>query len=232
MTIEPIALTTSDGLTLEAELAWPSGSGPVRGAAVLCHPHPQQGGNMRSIVPGTLFAELPGAGVAALRFNFRGVGESAGAYDHGVGERLDVVSAIDALAEALDARADAGAAVPLILAGWSFGADVCLSVGEPRVAGWFCAAPPLRVVDPTTMVAATDPRPKLLAIPERDQFRPPDAARPIVANWPACRIEVVPGADHFFFGRTDRLTPLFLELLLAATPATGTGHPAPGAPAG
>ena len=221
MTIEPVWLTTSDGVKLEAELARPPGvgsgaaPGAAWGAAVLCHPHPQQGGNMRSIVPGTLFAELPAAGVAALRFNFRGVGGSGGVYDHGVGERLDVVAAIDALAAVVTSLTSdpALASVPLILAGWSFGADICLSVGDARVGGWFCAAPPLRVIDPTTMVAATDPRPKLLAIPERDQFRPPAAAAPIVAGWPACRVEVIPGADHFFFGRTDRLTPLCLELL-------------------
>jgi alpha/beta superfamily hydrolase len=178
------------------------------------------GGNMRSIVPGTLFAELPGHGVAALRFDFRGVGRSEGSYGDGVAERHDVVAAIDAAVE----RAGN---VPLLLAGWSFGGDVSLSVGDARVAGWFAAAPPLRVVDPATMAAASDPRPKLLAVPERDQFRPPDSARTVVADWPACTIEVVPGADHFFVGRTDRLTPLVLQLL-ATVEARGEPAGAPG----
>ena len=206
MTIEPVSLATSDGLQLEAELS-PAVDGPAWAGAVLTHPHPQQGGNMRSIVPGTLFAELPAAGVTALRFNFRGVGESSGTYGGGIDERLDVIAALDRLTSTLPDT------LPVVLAGWSFGADVSLSVGDERISGWFCAAPPLRIVDPVTMVAATDPRPKLLAVPERDQFRRPDAVRAIVANWPACRIEVIPGADHFFVGRTDRLTPLCVELL-------------------
>jgi alpha/beta superfamily hydrolase len=242
MVIEPVSLETSDGVVLEAELAMPVDSAAWAGA-VLAHPHPQQGGNMRSIVPGTLFAELPPAGVAALRFNFRGVGESSGSYGGGVGERLDIIGALDRLISALSAASALPAVpgvpavpplpavpgvpavpplpsvpavpapVPVVLAGWSFGADVSLSVGDGRVAGWFCAAPPLRIVKPEDMVAATDPRPKLLAVPERDQFRRPDAVRQLVADWPACRVEVIPGADHFFVGRTDRLTPLCLELL-------------------
>jgi alpha/beta superfamily hydrolase len=211
MSNEPVTLPTSDGVLLEGELARPSD--PPWAAAVLCHPHPQQGGNMRSIVPGTLFAELPAAGVAALRFNFRGVGASGGAYDGGVGERLDVLAALDALAPLV--------AGPLALAGWSFGADVSLSVGDIRVGGLFCAAPPLRMVEPSTMAAATDLRPKLLAIGERDQFRPPASARAVVNEWPNCRIEVIPGADHFFVGRTDRLAPLCLELLRAIPAGAG-----------
>ena len=205
MFIEPVVLTTDDGLKLEAELTMPTEA--ATGAAVLAHPHPQQGGNMRSIVPGTLFAELPRSGIAALRFNFRGVGESEGAYDNGRGEQRDVIAAVDRL-ESLG--------VPIILAGWSFGADVSLAVGDDRIRGWFAAAPPLRSIDPDTMAAATDPRPKLLAVPERDQFCPPAYAAAVTADWPSCRIEVIAGADHFFVGRTDRLTPLCLELFGAA----------------
>ena len=206
MYIEPVVLATSDGLKLEAELAMPEEA--VTAAVVVAHPHPQQGGNMRSIVPGTLFAELPRSGVAALRFNFRGVGESEGAHDHGRGEQRDVIAAIDRL-ESLGA--------PIILAGWSFGADVSLAVGDERIRGWFAAAPPLRSIDPDTMAAATDPRPKILAVPERDQFCPPAKAAEVTAGWPSCRIEMVAGADHFFVGRTDRLTPLCLELLATAS---------------
>jgi len=99
---------------------------------------------MGSIVPGILFLALPAAGVAALRFNFRGVGASEGSHGGGVAEQLDVAAAIDALTAALPAG------TPIVLAGWSFGADVCLCVGDERVAGWFCAAPPLRIVEPST----------------------------------------------------------------------------------
>jgi alpha/beta superfamily hydrolase len=203
MVIEPIALATSDGLRLEAELAVPD---DPWSAAVLLHPHPQYGGNMRSIVPGTLFERLPAEGVACLRFNFRGVEGSEGTHGDGVAERLDVVAAIDALSPITEGW-------PLVLAGWSFGADTSLAVGDERVAGWCAVAAPLRVVKVDDMVAAGDLRPKVLAVPEHDQFRPPESAREVTADWKNTKLVVVPGADHFLVGRVDRVPPLVLDLL-------------------
>ncbi len=203
MAIEPVRLHTGDGLTLEGELHV---ADSVRAAVVLAHPHPLHGGNMRSIVIGALFAGLPAAGVAALRFNFRGVGASEGAYDEGRGERLDVIAALDALAEIVGGRG-----LPLVLGGWSFGADTSLAVDDGRHAGWFAVAPPLRHTD--AVAAATDPRPKLLAVPERDQFRSPESAREVVASWTNAEVQVVPGADHFLVGRTDRAVELAVEFI-------------------
>ena len=200
---ESITLHTADGLTLEGELAVPD---EPWAAAVLLHPHPQFGGNMRSIVPGALFTALPEAGIAVLRFNFRGVEGSEGAYDEGVGERQDAVAAVDVLGPITEG-------LPLVLAGWSFGGDTSLAVGDDRVAGWCAIAAPLRVVKLEDMVAAHDPRPKLLIVPEHDQYRPPDEARDVTAAWPATDLEVIPGADHFFVGRVDRVPPLVLEFL-------------------
>lgn len=197
-----VHLTTVDGLTLEAEAHIPE---QAWAAAVLTHPHPLHGGTMRSLVPSTLFAALPLAGVACLRFNFRGVEGSGGSHDGGVGERYDVVAAVDALAATAPG-------VPLALVGWSFGADVALAVTDPRVAGWCAVAPPLRT-HTDDMAAATDARPKLLLVPERDQFRPPGEAAELTARWVNTRIEVIPGADHFLVGRTDLVTELVLGFL-------------------
>jgi uncharacterized protein len=203
--IERPTLRTADGLALEAELARPpSDAGPVRGVVVLAHPHPQQGGSMRSLVTSELFAALPRRGLVVLRFNFRGVGGSEGAYGGGVDEHADVIAAIDAVAGEAE-----GADVPLVQAGWSFGADVSLTVVDGRLAGWFLVAPPLRVLPEEAFVAATDPRPKLFTVPERDQFRPPAAAREFTVGWVNTTVTDVPGADHFLVGRTgvavDRL---------------------------
>jgi alpha/beta superfamily hydrolase len=194
-------LKTADGLGLEAELNAPD---DAWAGAVLAHPHPQFGGTMRSIVIGTLFAALPQAGVAALRFNFRGVERSEGTHDYGRAERHDIVAALDALHPIVEG-------LPLVLAGWSFGADTSLAVADDRAAGWFCAAPPLRHAD--DLAAADDPRPKLLAIPAHDQYMPPDEAARVTGSWTNTRLETVAGADHYFVGRTDRLAPLCLELL-------------------
>jgi alpha/beta superfamily hydrolase len=192
---ETLRLETADGHGLEAELAVAS---EPRAAMVLCHPHPQYGGTMRSMVIGALFDALPRAGVTCLRFNFRGVGASEGRHDEGRGERLDARAALGALGE----RAPAGA--PVVLAGWSFGADVALSVDDPGLAGWLAVAPPLHVHDPTAGVAR-DPRPKLLVLAAHDEVRSPDEVAALVADWASTEMVVIGGASHFFVGRTDRL---------------------------
>lgn len=195
---EPLELRTADGLRLEAELVVPD---DVVAAAVLPHPHPQHGGSMKAVVTGALFAGLPEHGVAALRFNFRGIGWSEGEYDGGRGEQLDVVAAIDALAEITEG-------LPLVVAGASFGGDVGLAVVDDRISGWFGAAPPLRVLPRDELRAAKDPRPKLLAIPQLDDYLKPDAARAATADWVNTTIEEVAGVGHYFVGRLEVLGPM------------------------
>lgn len=195
-TVEPVTLVTADGLTLEGELAMPA---DPAAAVLLAHPHPQHGGSMRSLVTSELFGLLPGGAagppLAALRFNFRGVEGSEGSYGEGRGEGADIVAALDVLSE----RARY---LPIVVAGWSFGADVSLSVVDGRIAAWCPVAPPLRILPAADFVAAHDPRPKRLLVPERDQFDPPDTARRRTEGWNATTIEVISGADHFCVGRT------------------------------
>jgi alpha/beta superfamily hydrolase len=198
---EARSILTSDGVALEAELAAPTDA-PIGAAMVLCHPHPQYGGTMRSIVISALFEALPPRGVACLRFNFRGVEGSAGAHDEGRAEQLDVRAAVDAMGLAFPD-------LPLILTGWSFGADMALATLDDRIHGWFAIAPPLRFASDFSAVA-NDARPKLLALAEHDEFREPASVRDEVAAWTSTQTEVVPGASHFFIGRTDRLVELAL----------------------
>lgn len=189
---EPLTFDSLDGTSLEGELVTPD---EIRGAAVLTHPHPRHGGNMRSMVPGELIDALPALGIATLRFNFRGMGNSAGEFEDGTGERLDAIAAIGVLSEITEG-------LPLVLCGSSFGADTALSVDDERVAGWCAMAPPLRDEKLSRMeVVAADPRPKHLVVPERDQFRNPDAARAVTAHWNNTSIETIAGADHFYVGR-------------------------------
>ncbi|MCC6437554.1 MAG: hypothetical protein IT196_21170 [Acidimicrobiales bacterium] len=191
MAKEPLVLTTSDGVSIEAQLDVPDG---LRAAAVLCHPHPLYGGTMFDGVPDILFGALPAQGVAALRFNFRGVGRSGGAHGEGVAERHDVLAAVAALAAAAPG-------VPLVLAGWSFGGDVSLAVTDPAVTAWLPIAPPLRIGGEASFAAvAADPRRKRLLVPEQDQYNPPEKASVTVAGWTATELVTVPGADHFLWG--------------------------------
>lgn len=207
---QPLRLHTADGLSLEAEVHVPA---EAVGAAVLCHPHPLHGGSMRSLVPSELFRTLPAEGIAVVRFNFRGVEGSEGAYGEARGEQLDVVAALEVLAE----RAPG---VPVVTAGWSFGADTSLAVLDERLAGWFCIAPTLRILPLEEYVAALDPRPKLLAVPEHDEFNPPSRCGPLVEGWTATEVRVVPGADHYLVGRTAKVAAWLVAFLadLAAPP--------------
>jgi alpha/beta superfamily hydrolase len=205
--IEALRLHTADGLELAAELFVPEV--PVRAGMVLCHPHPLSGGTMRGVVIEALFGTLPG--VAALRFDFRGVPGSDGQHDGGDTERLDVRAAVDVL----DTRLPA--AVPLVLAGWSFGADLALSTHPDRVAAWFAVAPPLHFLQDAP---TADPRPKLLALAGRDEIRPAWEVVTAVGGWVNTEKVVLRDASHFFGGGTDDLVRLAGGLVdrLTATP--------------
>ena len=197
MALERLTLTSADGTVLEGE--YRAAHDTEIAACVLCHPHPQYGGSMHSLVIGELFRELPAHGVTCLRFNFRGVEGSGGAWDEGRGERNDVVAALDALAARIPADLEV-----IVLAGWSFGADMALSTDDPRVRAWLAIAPPLYYAAEPDAVGR-DPRPKHLVLAERDQVRAPDDLRTATSEWSATTVEVVRGADHFFVGRTDRV---------------------------
>jgi uncharacterized protein len=204
-------IDTADGVALAAEWHVPD---HVAGAAVLAHPHPLLGGDMHAPVPDSLFRSLPGRGIAVLRFDFRGAGRSGGTHGGGAAEAADVEAATEVLS-----RLAPG--VPLWLVGWSFGADVSLQVLDSVVAGWVCVAPPLASVPAADMVAAADPRPKLLLVPEHDQYRDPSSAHDMVAGWAVTTVEVVPGTDHFLAGRLALVADL---VTAAVVPPSATAH--------
>ncbi len=196
-----MTLSTSDGIELEGELAVPDGD--VVGAVALAHPHPTYGGDMHAGLVGLLPSLVVPHGVAVLRWNFRGVGRSGGAHGGGVDERLDVLAALDHL-DGL------GLGVSILLAGWSFGADVSLAVDDDRHAGWFAVAAPLASTGDAP-AAAADPRSKTLLVPEHDQFRAPAAAAAATADWTATSLVTVAGADHFLGGRISFVADQLVE---------------------
>jgi alpha/beta superfamily hydrolase len=209
--VEAVVLEAADGVTLTGEVAT---NGPPWAAAVLAHPHPRYGGDMYNTVVDAAFRALAAAGVAAVRFDFRGVGRSGGTmtdgpFTDGIDERLDVVAAIDA------ATPFAGDG-PVLLFGYSFGALVALSVADPRIDGWMAVAPPLLLPTPAPPLAAHDHRPVLLLAPAHDQFTPPAAMKTATEGWKATTVEEVAMADHFLAGASAavaRRTVTFLRLL-------------------
>jgi alpha/beta superfamily hydrolase len=173
-----LELHTSDGQRLAADVAEPGEA--VRGAVVLCHPHPLFGGNRFHPVIDALFGVLPGAGFTTLRFDFRS--EHGG----GIAERLDIAAALDHLS---------GTSQRLFVVGYSFGAAVGLATDDQRVAGIVAIAPPLSPQTPPPTTAS------LVLTPRHDQYCSPDAAAAIVAAWPDGDFGVIEGADHFLVGR-------------------------------
>ena len=174
-----LTLHTADGHALAADTA--DATAPRRGVAVVCHPHPLYGGDRFNPVVQALFEALPAIGFTTIRFDFRA------AHDRGVAERLDVQAAIDEVA--VDG-------LPVVVAGYSFGALVALSTRDPRIGAVVAVAPPLTPGAEGPGVAA------LVLSPTHDQFCPADAAAPIVAGWPDATAAAIESADHFLAGRT------------------------------
>jgi uncharacterized protein len=186
-TVEDLILGTGDGHRLTGELAAPTGAIAV---AVLCHPHPDYGGDRFNTVIDALFRALPDVGIAALRFDFRRPIDGGG-----VGRApLDVAAALAAAADRSPGR-------PTFLVGYSFGAAAALTAAAGRgdVAALVAIAPPLALLPapPPPIV------PTLVLVPAHDQFSPPDAVAPLAATWPAAHQETIDAADHFLAGRTD-----------------------------
>ncbi|HET9821510.1 MAG TPA: alpha/beta fold hydrolase [Burkholderiaceae bacterium] len=179
--------------------------GPSKGLAVVCHPHPLHGGTLDNKVVATLARAFVQTGWRSARFNFRGVGGSAGTWDEGRGEIDDALAVIAAL------RADAHE--PLALAGFSFGAYVASHAARVHVPRQ------LVLVGPATQNFTVAPVPPgtLVIHGESDEVVPLadtlDWARPQTLP-----VVVVPGAGHFFHGLLPLLKSLVVHHLCAATP--------------
>jgi alpha/beta superfamily hydrolase len=175
------------------------GEGEVRRIALVCHPHPLYGGTMHNNVVYHTARALRERGLAVLRFNFRGVGRSEGAYDEGRGEADDVRAA---LAE-MEGRFPG---LPCWLAGFSFGAWVGLRAGmsAPRVDGLLAVGLPVANHD----VSWLDRCRVAVAVIAGggDEFAPEDALRRLLDSL-SCptRLEIVADAGHFFPGRFEEL---------------------------
>ncbi len=183
---------------LEALREVPAAAQAPRAFGVICHPHPLFGGTMTNKVVHMLARSCHELGVPTLRFNFRGVGASAGQYDDGRGETDDALAMIE------QGRALwPGAA--LWLAGFSFGAWVALRAA-PRAAAarLVTVAPPVGRWDFAGL--GTPGCPWLIVQGDQDELV--DAAA--VQQWaalqqPAPKLALLTGAEHFFHGRLNEL---------------------------
>jgi len=201
---EPVRIPV-DGLTLDGRLVV-----PPRAAAgvVVCHPHPQYGGDMENELVVRLASALAEAGFAALRFDFRGVGASGGRHDDGRGEVDDVRAATALVRERLGVPAVA-------VVGYSFGSLMAMqaaAVDAATVTGVVAIGPPVRMVSLDFLTRCRVPI--AFVVGDRDQFCPLatlEASRARVA--PASTQTVISGADHFFGAELAALAARVVELV-------------------
>ena len=201
---------------LEAVLDLPAlrtATGAPRAAVVFAHPHPQYGGTMhtKAVYQGT--KGLARIGCAVLRFNFRGVGRSAGAFANGEGEADDFRAALDYMAARYPGA-------PLWAAGFSFGAWVALETGavDDRVSTLIGIAPP--VVTSVSGMSYTFPntlaskKPKFFVQGEADEVCPIEGMWAFYARLEEPKeLVVIDGADHLFEGKTQEVGETLEELL-------------------
>ena len=177
--------------TLEVAFNVPEGA--VRGIALVAHPHPLQGGTLDNKVVQTLAKTFAALGYAAVRFNFRGVGQSEGEFDDGIGETDDALAALAA------AKLEFGE-LPVALAGFSFGSYVQTRVAHAITAerlvliGPAVKRFPIEAVPPDTIVIHGE-EDDVVALSDVLAWARPQQL-PIV---------VFPGCGHFFHGRLPQL---------------------------
>ena len=177
-------------------------------AAIVCHPHPLFGGTLHNKVVFHTMKALNGFGFPVLRFNFRGTGLSHGEHDHGNGEVEDVRIALGWL--------DAEFHLPLVFAGFSFGAAVGLRAACPdarvkALIGVGTPAVPVTAEAEEPRVYTFDflrncTKPKLFVSGARDPFGPRAQLEALVASAAEPKkVVLIDGADHFFEGRLREL---------------------------
>jgi len=192
---------------IEAQRDVPAGAAP-RGVVVIAHPHPLFGGTMDNKVVQTLARAFVQCGWSAVRFNFRGVGASAGVHDEGRAERLDMLAVLRQVAPE----------GPIALAGFSFGAYVTSHVLADL---W-----DERSAEHAVLVGTAASRFEVTPIPpeahdrtlvvhgERDDTVPLAA----VMDWArpqSLPVTVIPGGEHFFHGQLPLLKNLVVRHLQA-----------------
>lgn len=198
--MKEVALTFTYGnLELEGVLHLPRAESSSYPAVALCHPHPLYGGDMNNNVVVALSRSLAERGIAAMRFNFRGVGASKGSFDDGIGEQDDLRAAVVALAERPEIDKDR-----LGLAGYSFGGMVALAAAKDWEQAK-CLAAVAPVVSPGAMEGLR--LPSFFICGTRDHVVSTELLLNEAAKIkPPGTVELVDGVDHFWFGREGEMS--------------------------
>jgi alpha/beta superfamily hydrolase len=190
---------------LEALLDLPEGE--PRAVAVFGHPHPLHGGTMHTKALYQAAKAMPRIGVAALRFNFRGVGSSTGTFDSGPGEKDDFRAALSYVEQRFPD-------LPRWAAGMSFGSWIALTVGaeDPRVSLLLAVAPPIDRYDFDVLKTST--LPKFIVHGENDELISIKEIRKFYAQIPEPKeLVTIEDANHLFEGKTSLVGEAVADLL-------------------
>jgi alpha/beta superfamily hydrolase len=199
--------TLPPGASLEGLWLPARGEEGVRGGAVVAPPHPQMGGSMDSPVATEIALATSDQGYVSVRFNWRGVGASAGIPSGENGHAdTDYRAALDFMEESVEG--------PILAGGYSWGAATAarVAIGRPRITRLILVAPPATMLDGAALAALG--KPLLIIAGDRDDYVPLDPIRKIVDSIEGAQLEVLEGVDHFFMaGLADigRIVRGFLE---------------------
>jgi len=182
-------------------------SGP-QAIAIICHPHPLHGGTLDNKIVHQLAKSFVELGAASVRFNFRGVGESAGEYDEGRGEKDDLLAVVEW------AR-NCWPGLPLWLAGFSFGGFIALDAAQSLQPDWLVTVAPAVNYFPDQPVILKE-NCWLLIYGDEDDIVPwSELESWLIRQGLAPEVVRVEGTGHFFHGRLNELR----DIVLRATPS-------------
>ena len=189
-------------IKLESEL-YQSISDKEKPIVLICHPHPQYGGNMINNVVSGVFGALIKNDISCLRFNFRGVGRSSGSHSDGAGELNDVRACVDFLINERDIK-------QIIICGYSYGAAIgCSAINHSeRIIGYISISFPWDFMGLKYKEMSQTSKPKLFIQGSRDTI-------PFEENYSFYhdpkRRKIIDGADHFYGGYEEQVANEVLD---------------------
>jgi alpha/beta superfamily hydrolase len=188
---------------IEVAVNYPADKNP-KGIAIICHPHPLHGGTMDNKVVTTLARAYENLNWATVRFNFRGVGDSEGVYDHTIGETEDLFAVIEWIQTQLPHY-------PISLAGFSFGAYIAANAANQiSVAHLISVAP---AVHNNNFKAFTYiQNPWLMIIGDQDELVPVPEVKKLAEDLPI-KLVIFQEATHFFHGKLVELKKTIIDFL-------------------
>ena len=207
---KPVTIPCGD-ITLEGEWLFPDGEGPFP-AVVVSHPFPPMGGTMQNGVVTAVWEALASRRIAALRFNFRGVGRSEGSFNEGIGERDDVRAALEVAlsTEGVDSNR-------VGLAGYSFGSmmSVPVALRDDRVKCLALVSAPLSEDNWNKLDGYR--KPYLVMVGENDDMVPMDLFHRQMGKESVFRkYQVIPGGDHGLFGHEEEVGEVVADFFSAS----------------